>query len=142
MCRCSPVPPTDVFCRTTFRYSHFSLAITSQLNVHIQRISLLSSSASLSQECVNFIAFYQCIGSYTPCNPTSMKIYTFCENTCNVINSLVLKCFDFTNVDLALLQYFAQFNCFNPLTYSSSLTLDYYESANDEMCSALSSYFG
>ena len=142
MCRCSPVPPTDVFCRTTFKYSHFSAAITSQINIHIQRISSLSSNASITQECTNFIAFYQCIGTYTPCNATSMKIYTFCEGICNIVNSLVVKCFDFTKIDPALLEYFAQFNCSNPLTFSSSLTLDYYESPDDEMCSALRNYLG
>ena len=142
MCRCFPVPPTDVFCKTTFKYSHFSIAITSQINIHIQGINSLSSDASITQECTNFIALYQCIGSFTPCNATSMKIYTFCEDTCNIINNLVVKCFDFTGIDDALLEYFAQFNCSNPLTYSSSLTLDYYESPDDKTCNALCNYLG
>ena len=142
MHRCIPVPDTDVFCRTTFRYSHYSTAIAAQIRMHIARVSFLSSNTSTPQECTDFFGFYQCIGTLTPCNKTSMKIYTICQDTCNMVTSLLTKCLDFTRIDPLLLEYFANFNCSNPLTYSSSLTLEYYEPPNDEICNALSEHFG
>ena len=142
MNRCTPIPSDDVFCRTTFRYSHFSLPVTDQLSMPITQVSSLSSNVSLSEECIRFFAFYQCIGTYTPCNATSMKIYAFCQDSCSTINSLAIQCLRFTTIDTRLQQYLLQFNCSNPLTYTSSLTLDYYDSPDDEMCSALRVYFG
>ena len=97
----------------------------------------------MAQECLNLVAFYQCIGTYTPCNTTSMKIYTFCEDSCTAISNLLLKCLvNISSIDPVALQYLTQFNCSNPLTYSSSLTLDYYESPSDEICSAVRSNLG
>ena len=138
MCRCLPIPSTDVFCRATFRYTHFS----PHLNVHVKRISELFTNASLMQDCTDFIAFYQCLGSYTPCNPTTLKIYDFCEDACDIINKYAQKCFDFIYADPALLMYFAQFNCSNPLTFTSSLTLNYYEPPTDEICDPICMYHG
>lgn len=142
--RCAPIPNDEVFCRTTFKFSHYSSPVTNQLSMHIARISTLAlnGSTSLGQECASFFAFYQCIGSYTPCNVTSMKIYSFCKDSCNTINTLALKCLEFASIDPEVLLYLVQFDCFDPQTYTSSLTLDYYESPGDEMCNALSMYLG
>lgn len=138
--RCSPIPANGLFCRVTFEYTHFSSAASSQLRTTLEQVTLLSSNASIAQDCVDFFAYYQCIGSYTPCDAASMKIYTFCEDTCSAINSYALRCLNFTKVDPALLQYLLGFDCSDPLTYTSSLTLDYYEPPNDEICSAVHSY--
>ena len=142
-CRCSPIPADGLFCRLTFEYTHYSSALAAQLRGTLEQVTLLSLNASIQQEnCAEFFAYYQCIGSYTPCDATSMKIYTFCENTCDAINRYALRCLNFTKIDPASLQYLLGFNCSNPLTYTSSLTLDYYEAPNDEICSAVQSYLG
>ena len=137
------MPVEDVLCRTTFKYSHYSPPISELLKIELLLGGISSSSGTIAQECSNLVAFYQCIGTYTPCNSTSMKVYTFCKDSCDAISNLVLKCLgDISSINPVALQYLAQFNCSNPLTYSSSLTLDYYESPNDEICSAVRSYLG
>ena len=138
--RCIPLPDEDVLCRTTFKYSHYSPPIS-----EIFRINLLLGgiSGSITQQCSNLVAFYQCIGTYTPCNATSMKVFTFCRDSCDAIGNLVLNCLvNTSSINRVALQYLAQFNCTNPLTYSSSLTLDYYEYPGDEICSAVRSFLG
>lgn len=140
--RCSPLPSNDVFCRTTFKFSHYSLAITSRINTFMSQISMLSSNVNITLDCISLFGFYQCLGSFSPCNAATMKLYTFCDDTCSIINNLIQKCLRFTSIDPVLDQYFSYFNCSNPLTYSSSLSLDYYEPPNDEICSALRDYLG
>ena len=143
MCRCSPIPADEFFCSITFEYTHFSSALAAQLRATLKQVTLLSFNASIEQDvCTDFFAYYQCVGSYTPCNATSMKIYTFCEDTCDAINRFAISCLDFTKIDQAALEYLLGFNCSNPLSYTSSLTLDYYVSPNDEICSAVHSYLG
>ena len=110
--------------------------------MHVAQISMLSSNVSVREECAEYFAYYQCVGSYTPCNATSMKIYTLCENSCDTINRLTLKCLDFASIDQRILQYLTQFDCSNPLTYTTSLTLDYYDTPDDDMCSAVRKYLG
>ena len=134
------MPVEDVLCKTTFKYSHYSPPISEFFKIHLL---LGGISSTMAQECSNLIAYYQCISTYSPCNSTSMKAYTFCKDSCDVIGNLLLKCLgDISSIDPVALQYLMQLNCSNPLTYSSSLTLDYYESPNDEICSAVRSYLG
>ena len=71
-----------------------------------------------------------------------MKIYSFCENSCDSVNELTMECLSFAEVDQSVLMYLLQFNCSNPLTYASSLTLDFYEKPPDEICNATLSLLG
>lgn len=137
------MPDEDVLCRTTFKYSHYSPPISELFRINLLLGGISSSGGSIGQECSNLVAFYQCIGTLTPCNATSMKIFTFCKDSCHAVSNLVLNCVtDISSIDPVALRYLAQFNCTNPLTYSSSLTLDYYEYPSDEICSAVRSFLG
>ena len=113
------------------------MPVVNQLTSYIERVGNLADTADLDRQCRNYLAFYQCTAAYTPCNETTMKIYAFCENSCEITNQLTVRCLNFTQVDPNLIQYISQFNCSNPLTYASSLTLDFYQEPPDDMCNAI-----
>jgi len=131
--RCLPIPDNEVLCRQTLNLRDFSVPITTQLVSFIAEVGMSADNLNIEipTECLNFLTFYQCSATYTPCNGTSKKIYSFCENSCDIINKLTQLCLNFTRDP-----YISQFNCSNPLTYTSSLTLDFYEEPPDDICNA------
>ncbi|XP_065911887.1 tyrosine-protein kinase Mer-like isoform X2 [Dysidea avara] len=139
---CSPLPINQVFCRKTFQYTHFSATVVTQLGKITEPIGAIIDNEGIPRNCRPFLAFYQCYADYTPCNATSMKIFSFCENICDAFSQFSSQCLNFVSLSGQLKYYYEQFDCTNPLTFTSTLTLDFYQKSSDEICDAAVDYLG
>ena len=133
---------TSLHCEESLGFSHVSVPVVNPFTSYVERVRALVNIAGFKEECQGFLTYYRCAAQFTPCNETSMKIYSLCENSCEIIVRVANKCLEFAAMDQNLKKYISEFNCSNPLTYTSPLTMDFYQKPPDEMCNKMLNIFG